>query len=140
MTGRKATKHGHLYSLFGLILLFMLGSCGGDELPQLDLPSEQVLIARGNAALVIKPYARVHELPNPQSPVRNPVRLGEIGTIEAASSGQSLVSRKLDYWYYVRFATDGTEFSGWIFGGDLEIYANLARAQNAATQLRAANE
>jgi len=118
----------------------MLGSCGGDELPQLDLPSEQVLIARGNAALVIKPYARVHELPNPQSPVRNPVRLGEIGTIEAASSGQSLVSRKLDYWYYVRFATDGTEFSGWIFGGDLEIYANLARAQNAATQLRAANE
>lgn len=92
-------------------------------------------MARGTAILVTSRFARLHEIPNSRSHVRYGVRLGEIGTIENSSSGQSLVAQQLDYWYYIRIQEQEGSITGWIFGGDVEIHANLARAQNAATQL-----
>jgi hypothetical protein len=118
-----------------IIIPLIFFSCGGQEDPELRLPPEQVLMARGTAILVTSLYARLHEVPDARSRVRYGLRLGEIGIIENASSGQSLVAQQLDYWYYVRIQEDEGTISGWIFGGDVEIHGNLARAQNAASQL-----
>lgn len=121
--------------LFVLLLPILLFSCGGQEAPELRLPPEQVLMARGTAILVTSLFARLHEVPDARSRVRYGIRLGEIGIIENASSGQSLVAQQLDYWYYVRIQEGEGSITGWIFGGDVEIHGNLARAQNAASQL-----
>ena len=113
----------------------ILSACSGQAVPDLNLPGETIIQARGSAVLVTKPYSRLFSQPDPQSPVLYPVRLGEIGTINSASSGQRLVAGQLDYWYLVSFQDAGREFSGWIFGADVELYATQARAQSASVEL-----
>ena len=116
------------------IVFIALSSCAERTLPVLSLPSEQIILSRGTVALVTRNYARVFALPDPQSVVIAPVRKGDIGLIQGADAGQSVVNRILDYWYEVRFEVKGGEIQGWIFGSDIELFSTQARAQSAAAQ------
>lgn len=104
-------------------------------MPELKLPVETIIQARGNAVLVNKLYSRLFSDADPSSPVRYPVRIGEIGTILSASPGQKLVAGELDYWYYVSFQDGEEVYEGWVFGADVDLYATLARAQSASIEL-----
>lgn len=113
-----------------LTVLILLAGCTAGDLRDITLPSEEILLSRGRVALVVAEYARLFGQPDSTSPVRVVLRRGEIGDIVGSSAGQTIVRGDLDYWYEVDFSSAGLK--GWVFGGDLELYATQAKAQNAA--------
>ena len=107
--------------LAGTILLTV--ACRrGPDIP--GLPETSVLLGRDQVALVRVEYARLHDRPDVQSPVRGHARFGDTLTVSDRTADEQ--------W----FRLESPRETGWVHNDDLELYDALAQALNARRRLQ----
>jgi hypothetical protein len=98
---------------------------------QVELPTTPVLSFRAGWAVVETTYARILTQPDPDSDIVGHERRGAVLEILSKTNYTERVDAETDFWYQVR----SEDFSGWVFGAMVELYASRERARNASRVL-----
>lgn len=127
-----------------MVLVPFLGCSPSAEVP-IDLPAEELIMARGRFGVILPHYARIHQEANSRSEILDILRRAVVVELIAAAPFQTRERESLDYWYRIRYPQVGLggviqNHEGWVFGLDIELYSTRVRAQNAAKELEASDD
>lgn len=120
-----------LLILAALGALVATGCADGDAVDQVELPTTPVLSFRAGWAVVETTYARILTQPDPESDIVGHERRGAVLEILSKTNYTERVDAETDFWYQVR----SEDFSGWVFGAAVDLYASRERARNASRVL-----
>lgn len=106
---------------FPVVVLIVAG-CSPAE-PPVVLPDTSVLVGRGSVALVRVDYGRIHEHPEISGDVLHHARFGDVLSVIGRTPEED--------WVQVESPLG----QGWMYRGDVELFATRAQAQNARERL-----